>query len=209
MNIIIDLSHPLYQGMPHYPTDPEIRLETVKNIEKNRSKVTEISLGSHTATHVDAPSHIFENGKGLESIDLSHFFGLAVKLNLNNQKEYDLEGIKYDGIILETDWGQYFDEPKRYFSNDRPSIPLSLVEHFIEKNIKFFGCDLPSVDKSGTKEKIIHQKLLSNDVVIYENLANLEKLPNGLPFMFIGFPLNIQDIDGSPVRAVAVLKDGL
>ena len=143
MNILIDLSHPLYQGMPHYPTYPEIRLETVKNIEKDRCKVTKMSFGSHTATHVDVPSHIFENGKGLEDIDLSHFFGLAVKLRLNNCMEYDLKGIKYDGIILETDWEQYFGEPKRYFSNDRPSIPLSVVEHFMEKNIKFLGCDLP------------------------------------------------------------------
>ena len=70
-------------------------------------------------------------------------------------------------------------------------------------------CDLPSVDKGGTRGKIIHQKLLSNDVVIYENLANLENLPKGQPFIFIGFPLNIQDIDGSPVRAVAILKDGI
>ncbi|MCP4353693.1 MAG: cyclase family protein [Desulfobacterales bacterium] len=204
MNTLIDLSYPLCNGMPCYPGDPEIMLKQAKD---DRTKVTEISFGSHTATHVDVPSHLLENGKTLGDMDLLSFFGQAVKLSLKNYMKYDPQEFKYDGIILETGWGEYYRDNEKYFGNTRPSIPLSLAESLSATGLKFFGCDLPSVDKSGAKEKIIHQKFLSKNIVIYENLANLEKLPEGAPFTFIGFPLNIPGIDGSPVRAIAVLKD--
>ena len=121
--------------------------------------------------------------------------------------KYDLEKLKCNGIVLETGWGLHFWNSKIYFGNNRSSIPLSLIENLLKKSLKFFGCDLPCVDKIGTREKIIHRKFLSKDVVIYENLANLTKLPEGIPFTFIGFPLNMQNIDGSPVRAMGVLKN--
>jgi kynurenine formamidase len=45
-------------------------------------------------------------------------------------------------------------------------------------------------------------------VVIYENLANMEKLPDVAPFTFVGLPLNFKGIGGSPVRAAAILEGG-
>ena len=32
--------------------------------------------------------------------------------------------------------------------------------------LKFFGCDLPSVDKSGSKQKEVHNALLKSDIII-------------------------------------------
>jgi len=75
----------------------------------------------------------------------------------------------------------------------------------VKNNIKMFGCDLPSVDANGTKEKPVHRALLGNDVIIYESLTNLDQIPMLEPFQFIGFPLSFKNLDGSPVRAVALL----
>ncbi|MBF0203600.1 MAG: cyclase family protein [Desulfamplus sp.] len=204
MNEFIDLSHPIYNGMPCYPGDPEVSLKQVRQIGKDRVNVTQISFGSHTGTHVDAPSHMLENGQSLDKTDLSHFFGTAVKLHLERWDEYDLKSFSYDGLILETGWAIHFDNPGRYFSNKRPSIPNSFVHALANTDIKFFGCDLPSVDQSGQPDKIIHCTFLEKNIVIYENLTNLDKLPEGIPFTFIGFPLNMREIDGSPVRAVGI-----
>ena len=59
-----------------------------------------------------------------------------------------------------------------------------MLQYFciVNKNSKFFGFDLTSVDKSGSKEKPIHNALLGNDVIIYELLTNIEKLPLLIPF---------------------------
>ena len=71
--------------------------------------------------------------------------------------------------------------------------------------VKFFACDLPSVDASGSKEKPIHHALLGSDIVIYETLTNLDQLPLLKPFEFYGFPLPFIGLDGSPVRAIGVI----
>jgi len=51
--------------------------------------------------------------------------------------------------------------------------------------------------------KKIEQYLLSNDIILFERLANTNKLPK--KFLFYGAPLKIKDGDGSPVRAFAIL----
>ncbi len=200
----IDLSHTLYDRMPTYPSDPDIRLELYKEIEKHRSRVTKVSFGSHTATHVDAPAHILKEGKSLSDMDISSFWGKALKIGLDNYEFVDK--FDMDGVILETGWHKNFQKPGTYFGRERPEIPLQLIEFLLDRNIKFFGCDLPSVDKSGVSDKIIHKNLLSSDTVIYENLCNLQRLPSGVLFTFIGFPLKLKDADGSPVRAVAIIE---
>jgi kynurenine formamidase len=47
--------------------------------------------------------------------------------------------------------------------------------------------------------------VLSNGLIIIENLTNLESLINK-SFDFAVFPLKIKDGDGSPVRAAAISK---
>ncbi len=49
--------------------------------------------------------------------------------------------------------------------------------------------------------------LLEARIVTYTGIVNVEALPIGVEFTFIGFPLPIRDGDGSPVRAVAILGD--
>jgi len=49
----------------------------------------------------------------------------------------------------------------------------------------------------------IHKLLLSNDVLIIENLTNLEKLA-GKEFRIIALPINLQE-DAAPARVIAEL----
>ncbi len=69
--------------------------------------------------------------------------------------------------------------------------------------LNFFGCDLPSVDSHISKP--IHNMLLSKSIIIYESLANLDHLPFLEIFQFYGLPLPFKDLDGSPVRAIAII----
>ena len=52
----------------------------------------------------------------------------------------------------------------------------------------------------------LEKALLENGILTYTNLINLDRLPRGEEFLFIGLPLNIKNGDGSPVRAVAILE---
>lgn len=53
----------------------------------------------------------------------------------------------------------------------------------------------------------MERALLAQGIVTYSGLVNLDRLPRGLVFTFIGLPLNILAGDGSPVRAVALLAE--
>jgi arylformamidase len=202
----IDLSHPISNEMSIYPSDPAISIIQEKEIKKDRTLLHSFRMGTHTGTHLDAPAHIISGGKTLENFPLTSFSGLAVKVNKKTINALIDIDEKINGIIFDTDWYRCFNDSTKYFGSDRPIIPENLVDISVKKGIEYFGCDLPSVDKSGSKEKPIHNTLLKAGIIIYESLANLDQLPILSPFNFYGFPLPFIGLDGSPVRAVAVLQ---
>tara|TARA_B100000029_G_scaffold470935_1_gene510188 strand:- start:168 stop:671 length:504 start_codon:yes stop_codon:yes gene_type:complete len=162
-------------------------------------------MGTHTGTHLDAPAHMILNGKTVDDFQLNSFTGTSVKVDNSCWRDIYNYGHKVDGIIYDSGWYKNFNNSKIFYSKDRPVIPNDLVQFAVEIKIKFFGTDLPSVDASGSSEKPIHHLLLGNDIIIYETLANLGKIPSLKRFSFYGFPLSFNKFDGSPVRVVANL----
>lgn len=204
---IIDLSHSLINKGPTYPSDPTLTVEKKKDIKKDRSLLHSISFGTHTGTHLDVPAHMINGGKTLSEFSLNSFIGIALRVDKSNyQSLIDLD-IKYDSIIYDTGWYRNYNKPKVFFGNNRPIIPKDLISIIIKKGIKIFGCDLPSVDESGVSDKNVHKSFLNNNIVIYECLNNLNELPFLIPFKFFGLPLPFKGLDGSPTRAIGILKN--
>lgn len=203
---VVDLSHKLSNGVGNYPTDPPVIIKKNKNIDEDRTLLHEICFGTHSGTHMDAPSHIQKDGKTISDFNINSFMGNAIRITPNFSDSLAKIDAEIDTVIYDTRWYKKFDNPEIYFGKNRPKIPESLINHCLKLKIKIFGCDLPSVDKSGSKNKIIHNMLLGNDVLIYESLNNLEQIPENTIFKFFGFPLHFEDLDGSPVRAVGVLE---
>ena len=201
----IDLSYPISNEMTTYPSDPNVTIVREKEIHLDRTLLHRFTMGTHTGTHLDAPAHIISGGKTLDNFPLSSFTGKTVKVDLNSISELDKIDEKVDGIIFDSSWYSRFEKPEIYFGSDRPEIPKNIVNKAIEMGIKYFGCDLPSVDVRGSKDKPIHNALLQKNIIIYESLTNLNQLPMLTPFQFYGFPLPFVGLDGSPVRAVAIV----
>ena len=201
----VDLSHPISNDMTTYPSDPDISIVREKEIHSDRTLLHRFTMGTHTGTHLDAPAHIISGGKFLDDFPLSSFIGKTVKVDINSISALDENGERFDGIIVDTGWYRYFNNPNKYYGSGRPEIPEILVRKAIEMDIKYFGCDLPSVDVSGSKDKPIHNALLGSSIIIYESLTNLNQLPLLTPFEFYGFPLPFVGLDGSPVRAIGMI----
>ena len=199
---LIDLSHPISHGMPTYPSDPDISIIKEKEIDADLSLLHSFKLGTHTGTHLDVPAHIIFDGKTLNDFPIDTFSGIAIKVD--NQSYIDLNKIKEK--IDDTGWYNYYNDPDKFYGSKRPIIPMPLLNYAVNKGIKFFGCDLPSVDTSGSKDKHVHHDLLGADIIVYESLTNLDQLPVLTLFEFYGFPLPLVGLDGSPVRAVGILQ---
>ena len=64
--------------MPIYDRNPGVRLTRVQAIEDGEAaNVSELELGVHTGTHVDAPLHFIENGDATETLPLEVLIGPA------------------------------------------------------------------------------------------------------------------------------------
>lgn len=77
---IVDLTQPIYDGMPVYPGDPEVRIREVQEVATSGWSVRQLSLGSHTGTHVDAFSHASPEGLAIDAFPVDRFVGRAVCL---------------------------------------------------------------------------------------------------------------------------------
>ena len=55
----------------------------------------------------------------------------------------------------------------------------------------------------------VHKVLLSNGIILIEGLSNLDKLPFGHQVALICLPMKLMNMDGAPVRVVAVLEQEL
>jgi len=201
--MLIDLSHQITEDMPTYPSDPDIQIKREKDISSNNTLLHSFKMGTHTGTHLDAPAHVVTHAKTISDFPLSSFSGKAIKVNKNNYKNLINIKSKINGVIFDFEWYKNFKNAHIFFGPNRPEIPQRFLKILTFLDLKFFGCDLPSVDASGDKKKPVHNLLMDKDIIIYESLNSLHSLPSLKPFDFFGFPLPFKNFDGSPVRAVA------
>ena len=73
---IYDITVTINDTVPIYKGDPSVNFTTFKAIERGDSaNVSQISLGVHTATHVDAPNHFIDGAKRVHELDPAKLVG--------------------------------------------------------------------------------------------------------------------------------------
>ncbi|HJH29018.1 MAG TPA: cyclase family protein [Methanosarcinaceae archaeon] len=196
---IIDISVGISPDMLIYPGDPKPQIETISSIGTDGAKVSSISFGSHTGTHIDAPSHIFEDGVTIDRIQLDGLVGKALVLDLLIKKN----------VVT----GNDIEASYRYFANvsdisilllksgNFAYLDRSAADWIIEHGFITVGIDGMSVDAPSRTS--VHKLLLGNDINIVEYL-NLCAVGEGV-YDFICLPLKIIGCDGAPARAVLIV----
>lgn len=80
---IIDLSVPIYTGMPIYPGDPDVQADVVHTHQTHTWELRKLVMGTHTGTHADAFSHMHIGKETLDDIPLERFLGKAQVVDLH------------------------------------------------------------------------------------------------------------------------------
>ncbi len=201
----IDISQRLGDSSPVYPGDESTSIYTEYSIDKNGNNSYIIKSSLHTSTHVDVPLHMIKDSKYVSEYKLDNFIGKGVLLDVRNQELIDYKD-KYLSIITEgdivlfmTNYDKHLREEK-YLTN-HPVISEKLANFLVERKVKMIGVDMPSPDKHPYS---VHKTLLSNNIFILENLANLEQLIDIKKFTVYAVPLKI-DADASCVRAICMI----
>ncbi len=174
---IIDLSETLRDGMAVYPGDPDVSISIVHHYDQQGWLLRLLQMGSHTGTHVDAFSHMDEQGASLDEMALERFCGLAMVAHIDQTLPQSVGLIFRDDDLTET------------------HLPTILAS----------GAPFIAVGNSATMTVALERALLKNQVVTFTRLVNCNQLPADRRFFFFGLPLKIEQGDGSPVRAVAIL----
>jgi kynurenine formamidase len=78
----IDLSHPLADGLPNFPNDPQLSVKVHTTVAQSGYNLSHLSLSSHQGTHLDAPFHFYDDGATLDQIPLARFCGPATLVDL-------------------------------------------------------------------------------------------------------------------------------
>ena len=223
---VIDLTHTIHDDIQTYPGDPVPSIDRGLTHEKDYCHVDLLKLGSHTGTHIDAPYHFLKDGQRIDEIPVQRFIGNGILIDVSGKSERELidstelksyaSGItKGDFVILKTGWDRYFGSPKYYL---HPFLSAEGAMLLVDKGVSLVGVDALNVDPTYVAGKAsgpatedlpdedsygypVHDILLSNGILIVENLCNLDKIKaiNGI-YSFL--PLKLKDSDGSPIRAV-------
>ena len=206
----IDLTQRVEEHMPVYPGTPSPIIRKVNTFEKNGFVEHEMSLCSHIGTHMDAPAHMIEGGRTLDTYPMEHFLGKAYLIDIEKkeptvkelrQKETELKSCKF--VIFRTNWSKYWGKEKYFEGFPVPS--LEVVKYLLEIGIKGFGIDTLSIDTSNTTTFENHKEILGKERTITENLMNLAHIQSS-SFEIAMIPLKIKDSDGCWVRAFAKIE---
>lgn len=210
---IFDLTHTITNDMTVFPGGEQPNNKVISTVESNGWKETRLHINSHNGTHMDAPAHVLENGITLDKIDVINFIGMAALIDcscVNEGEEIGIEFIeknksiidKAEFIIFYTNWSKYWNTDK--YLNKYPIISDEVVDFIISSNKKGIAFDTISVDPIDSTTLPKHHKLLSNNILIFENLTNLDIIKENL-FVFCALPLKFEGADGAPIRAIAMI----
>lgn len=192
-----------------------------------------LEMAEHGGTHMDAPIHFARGKQTLDQVPLDHLVGAGIRIDVSAQCARDLDyrvtiadfeqwesvhGRMPNGAIVLVDSGfsrfwpsreQYLGTGLRgpegvralHFPGVHPDAAAWLVR---ERQIKAIGIDTASIDYGQSTGFETHVTLLSQNVPVFENLANLRTLP-GQGFTVIALPMKIAGGSGGPLRVIAVL----
>jgi arylformamidase len=202
----VDISVPLRNAMVHWPSDPPVRIERVLDVERGDSHtLSEIVMGSHSGTHMDAPLHFMEHGIGIDRMPLDITLGRARVIEIQ-----DTESIKRDELVQHrirrgerilfktrnSSWAWQTDE----FVEDFVFISREAATFLAEVGVRLVGVDYLSVGAFAGEGSQTHRSLLEEGVWIIEGL-DLSRVAPGRYYL-VCLPLRIQAGDGAPARAI-------
>ena len=208
---VVDLSHPLDDRTQVYPGDPAVRLSPARSLERDGYRVSHLHLGSHSGTHVDAPSHVVEDGATVDELPLHLLTGPAVVVDVRDLGPREpigwerLAAYARPGrmLVLHTGWDGFWGSV-RY--EDHPYLDGEAAWELVAAGVRTVGIDALSLDETQGEDFPAHAALLSAGGVVVENLTNLAAIDHPEPTLSV-LPLPLRGCDGSPVRAVALLPD--
>ena len=201
----IDVSVPITDGMLHWPENPGVTLRRVFDIDRDGVNVSELSLGVHNGTHIDAPVHFLHEGADVGQLDPAVGIGPARVIEIADRvavrrRELEAVGPKPgERLLLKTRNSdrQWFAEP---FRTDFVFVAADGAEYLAECRVALVGVDYLSVGGFARDMEATHRLLLGAGILVVEGL-DLSAVNAGA-YELVCLPLRLVGSEGAPARAL-------
>jgi kynurenine formamidase len=224
---VVDLTHVISPSIPLWPGDPYVVLEVVARMEKDGYYLRSVTIGEHSATHMNAPNSFGSgNTEAITSYPAEQRVVPAVVIDVREKavKDADYQLTKDDVVawektngeiapgsfvILFTGWQDRWSDPKAYINQDaknRPHFPgfagATTKWLLAERQISGVGIDTHGVDPGLDTSYATNTQIAEAHKIAIECMANLDQLPPTGATLVLG-PLQLEDGSGSPLSIMA------
>jgi kynurenine formamidase len=191
------------------------------------------STAEHGGTHIDAPIHFAKDRATVDRIPLERLVGPAIVVDVSEacarDRDHrvsvaDLEAWErlhgripsHAIVLLSTGFGRFWPDREKYMGTTErgpdavkklhfPGLHPDAAAWLIEaRQLRAVGLDTPSIDHGPSVAFETHRVLLDREVPVFENLANLDRLPATGATM-VALPMKIKGGSGGPLRAIAIV----
>ena len=151
---IFDITLSISPEIPTWPGDLKVKLERVKKIEEGESNnLSQMELGVHTGTHVDAPFHFVQSGIKVDELPLEVLIGPVQVVQMDDQVDLitaeTLKKINIDPkiprILFKTRNAHYWEKKEKEFQVGFVAIAKDAAEELVNMGMKLVGIDYLSV----------------------------------------------------------------
>lgn len=211
---IVDLTRPITHEMLNFPGEPRPGFVRFGDLGDLGFRCHQVLMPTHFGTHADAPSHFLAAGRPIDRMPPTAYVGSAVLVDVRRRP--DPARITRDDLarawpggppvrraVVRTGWAERV-TGARYFRGF-PGLTREAARWLVrQKRLALLGLDLPSVHP--TDYSRVHRILFQGGVAVVEGLVRLAEVRASC-FFLVALPLPLRGLDGSPVRALAIVGD--
>lgn len=203
--MIYDITRTITPRLKVWPGDqPFSYVHALRKSDGYSVNLTTLTLSAHTGSHADAVYHYQDDGAHPAGMPLEAYLGKARVVTVS----------KRDGALMPDDFAHVdmtgaervlihspvSDLPDDAWPEAFPYLSVELIAWLSGLGVVLIGLDSPSVDRFDSTELPCHHALKAHTIVNLETLY-LRDVPDG-DYELIALPLKLDEVCGSPVRAV-------
>lgn len=218
---LVDLTLPLNSKTITWTGRCGFHCENALDYKEHGLRVQKLRMHAGMGTHMDAPSHFFEQGRQIADIPLENCFAKLYVLSLEGEMELSADHIlafeKEQGKIekgaffcFNSGWMAKISDSQSYLNRSEegrlifPGFLPSAAEILLERKVVGIGIDTPSPDGANQTTFPVHHLILGAGCYIIENVFNLPLCPSKDSYI-ISLPLRLTEGTESPVRSLALI----
>jgi kynurenine formamidase len=192
------------------------------------------AAAEHGGTHLDAPVHFAQGKETSDQIPLRRLIGPVVVVDVSDSAaanpDYQVQPADLERwtaahradrakgaiVLVRTGWGRRWPDREKYLGTSKsgdegvrglhfPGIAPEAAERLVKDwQAAAVGIDTPSLDYGRSTTYTTHQILFAASIPGFENVANLDSLPETGAYV-VALPMKIRGGSGGPLRIVAAV----